>query len=253
MMRSGVGPAAELSALGISVVADVPAVGSNLQDHPVAWLRLPLRAAARLRSLDTLPGHCVLRFAPDSATADGDVEVLAADRGLLDVDEGALMIGLMRPASRGKVTLVAAAPSVPPRVELGMLSAADDLRRLRAGVRHAARLASHRAFARILDGRAVLAGARPDGSDEELDRALLASCGRYFHAAGTCAMGARGDPRAVTDSGGWVVGVERLRVIDASLIPMLPCTPPYLTTVMLAEHLSRAWLGEARHAYARPA
>jgi choline dehydrogenase-like flavoprotein len=75
--------------------------------------------------------------------------------------------------------------------------------------------------------------------DDDLARWLRAHCTAYHHAAGTCRMGAAGDPRAVVDTSGRVLGVEDLLVADASIMPAPVRCPTHLTTVMLAEHISR--------------
>jgi 5-(hydroxymethyl)furfural/furfural oxidase len=242
LMRSGVGPGDELRALGVGVVAELPGVGRNLHDHPVAFLALPLRPEARLASADALPGHCVLRFSSAEFDASSDdLEVLAADRTLVNVREGCLMVALMRPASRGSVTLASADPGVPPVVEFRMLSEACDLDRLRGAVRHAGVLARQPPFTRIAAAEPVLAPGQPvaRASDAELDGWLVASCRQYFHAAGTCRMGDPRDRQTVVDASGRVVGVDGLRVADASIMPELPRAPTYLTTVMLGEHTAR--------------
>jgi 5-(hydroxymethyl)furfural/furfural oxidase len=120
-----------------------------------------------------------------------------------------------------------------------MLSTAQDLAAMRDGVRHAVHLARSRALSN------VCASADAPGltdvvlhDDSLLDDWMRANCFEFFHAAGTCRMGAVNDPRSVVDSKCRVLGIENLLVCDASIIPIPPHAPTHLTTVMLAESLA---------------
>jgi choline dehydrogenase-like flavoprotein len=248
-MRSGVGPADELRRFGIDVVADLPGVGANLHDHPMAFLSFPLAPAAQDRPGDALSGHCVLRT---SSGVDGaaplDLEVLALDRHLMDPSLGGLMVALMQPRSRGRLRLASADPTGEPEPAFGMLADDGDLLALRTAVRQAAELVRHPAFRRATDTGASLEPGRPvEGcSDDELDAWLRASCMGHFHAAGTCRMGDPARRDTVVDPSGRVTGVEGLWVADASIIPDLPRAATHLTTVMIAEHVARSFPGEDR-------
>ncbi|HEY2666763.1 MAG TPA: GMC family oxidoreductase N-terminal domain-containing protein [Actinomycetota bacterium] len=247
LMRSGVGPADELRRLGIEVVADLPGVGANLQDHPLAFLGFPLTSAAQDRPPGALSGHCVLRT---SSGVDGaaplDLEMLALDRHLMDPSLGGLMVALMQPRSRGRLRLASADPIREPEPAFGMLADDRDLLALRTAVREAAELVRHPAFRRATDAGASLEPGRPvEGcSDDELDAWLRGGCMGHFHAAGTCRMGDPARPETVVDPAGRVIGVEGLRVADASIIPELPRAATHLTTVMIAEHVARSFLGD---------
>lgn len=240
LMRSGVGPAEELRRLGIEVVADSPSVGRGLQDHPMAWLTFPLAPAATASSPNVLPSNCVLRFSLDGdGGRPNEMEIMPLDRAPMDASVGGFMIALMRPSSAGTVRLVSPEPHVEPAVEFNMLSEAEDVSRLREAVRYAVTLARSSALAGVMG-----AGLRlPSGQDPgELDDAALGlwlkeNCVPHFHAAGTCHMGGPGDAEAVVDTEGRVLGVEGLRVVDASIMPDLPTAPTHLTTVMIAEHI----------------
>ncbi|RJL27215.1 GMC family oxidoreductase [Bailinhaonella thermotolerans] len=241
LLRSGIGPARDLRDLGLPRVADLPGVGAGLSDHPSALLPLPLRPEARAPSLDTVSGACVLRL-PVTAGRDGlpgDVQILPLDRGLTTAS-GGLLVSLMRPVSTGRVRLRDGDPQTPPEVDLRLLTDPGDLARMREALRHALRLARSAPFARVTPGPPPdIARLRDRPGD--LDAWLLATCGGHSHAAGTCRMGDPGDPAAVTDPAGRVLGVENLRVADLSLLPAPVGGPPHLTAVLLAEHLARAF------------
>src|SRR6266700_394292 len=142
----------------------------------------------------------------------------------------AVSVTLLRPASRGRVWLESAAP--------------EDVRRLMAGVRLAWAVTRFPAVARTLD-RVLLWTDAIVQRDDLLRRAVTAFVSPTWHAAGTARMGPAGCGDAVTDQRCRVRGVEGLRVVDASVLPVLPSVPPHLTCVALAERAA-AWMdGEA--------
>jgi 5-(hydroxymethyl)furfural/furfural oxidase len=81
--------------------------------------------------------------------------------------------------------------------------------------------------------------------DEALGSYLRSTVTGIWHASGTCRMGDPRDPMAVTDGNGWVIGVEGLRVCDASIMPTIPCANPNVPIMMMAERISDLILGEA--------
>jgi choline dehydrogenase-like flavoprotein len=134
-----------------------------------------------------------------------------------------------------------------PHVDFRLLTDERDLQRLREGVRLAFRLSQHRAFSGISGG----IGAPGLSAQLLADHDLLAMwlrghCEEFFHAAGTCRMGGGDGPGSVVDADCCVIGVEHLRVVDASSIPAPPRAPTHLTTVMSAEHMAARIQG--RHA-----
>ncbi len=242
LLRSGIGSADELRQLGIRVIADLRGVGRNLQDHPMVWLTFALAPDVRASSTETLPGHCVLRFSVDGAAAGSDAcTVMPLERTPMEATCGGLMIAVMRPASRGSIRLASGDPAAEPVVEFNMLSNPGDLAALGEATRHAAALLNSSAGARVMEGPIRFASGDPldDGDDRRLAALLRHNCVPHFHAAGTCRMGSSRDRGAVVDTRGRVIGVEGLRVVDASIIPDLPAAPLHLTAVMIAEHIFR--------------
>lgn len=135
-----------------------------------------------------------------------------------------------------------------------MLSDRRDLARLRDATRVMARLLKRPPLRAVADGafRVIGASLRGEGgarwqpldanaSDDELDTWLLASCGTIWHPAGTCAMGSAESPASVVTPDCRVIGIDRLRVVDASIMPTLPRANPNLTCIMLAEHAASRW------------
>ncbi len=137
LMRAGIGGAAELNALGITVVADLPGVGRNLQNHPLLFIALHLRRGARqAKSLRPHPISC-FRYSSglDGAPA-SDMYIAAHSKSswnALGAQIANLNATLIKPASRGRVSLVGSAPDQPPLVEFNFLGEEIDRIRLMDG------------------------------------------------------------------------------------------------------------------------
>jgi choline dehydrogenase-like flavoprotein len=101
-------------------------------------------------------------------------------------------------------------------------------------------LARHPAMAAIIERVLIDAGRSLDDvwDERQIDEWLQARRGDYVHAVGTCRMGPVDDPQSVVDPDGRVIGVEGLRVVDASIMPKVPRANTHLTTVMIAEHIA---------------
>ncbi|HXY05301.1 MAG TPA: GMC oxidoreductase [Burkholderiaceae bacterium] len=232
LLRSGIGPATELAALGLRCEVDLPGVGKNLADHP--WVPSPLvvsiapggpgfQAVVTWHSTGTDPS-----CAPD-------LQIFA--QGPLNNDGRALAslcAAVLKPRSRGCVVLRSLDPAAPPVIDLGLLTDDEDLRRICEAVRHARRLLSASQFRAIAE--------QDDASndrqkDDEVVSYVLANVRTYHHPTGTCAMGP--DPtHAVVDSTGHVHGMEQLVVADASVMPEIPSANINLATVMIAERIA---------------
>jgi len=237
LMRSGIGRADDLLSLGIRPVVDLPGVGQNLCEHPLVELRLKLRPKARAASLRAIPFNCILRLSSGLAEA-GDLFMFSANVGET-VSEGGISVGVMQPFSRGLLTIRSTDPGIDPRVDFRLLTDQRDLQRLREGLRLALRFAQHSALSGVSEG--ILAtGLSVDllSNNEFLEIWLRHKCEGFFHAVGTCRMGSRNDSGSVVDSDCRVIGVENLRIVDASIIPVPPRAPTHLTTVMIAEHMA---------------
>ena len=247
LWRSGIGPASALRALGIAVVLDAPNVGRNLGEHPRLSLILDLRAEAQSASIHARSvGQVCLRYSSGvPGTGVNDMVIspnnLLYGVGTLGLAHGGLGVAVMQAFSVGRVSLTTAAPEVDPAIDFCLLSDERDLLRLRDGVRRLFALACHPAFRAITEAVHVgMSGLGPDdvATDAQLEQCLLAECSEFWHACGTCRMGAANDPRSVVDPDCRVLGVERLRVVDASVMPEIPRANTHLTTVMIAEHMA---------------
>src|SRR5262249_17342936 len=148
---------------------------------------------------------------------------------------------VMQCFSTGSLRLVSTDPEVEPEVDSCMLSDERDLIRLRDGVRRLFTFTQHAAIADLVQAVSVgTTGLSPTAfaEDRRLDEWLLAECREFWHACGTCRMGARGDPRSVVDPDCCVIGTEGLRVVDSSIMPEVPRANTNLTTTMIAEHMA---------------
>jgi len=293
LMRAGIGPGQVLRDLGIGVVADRPGVGGNLQNHPVAFIGLHLRRAARQpEALRTTPTIGVRFSSGLAGCAPGDLYLNIQSKtswNALGRQIANVMPVLLRPHSRGRVSLVSADPREMPRIEFNFLDDEIDLERMTDAflrtleiiescrreipcgaafpVQFGNRIRRLNELNRLnriksdLIARAfdlvprladfvlmTLAGEgvslRALAADpERLAEHIQNNVAGVFHPAGTCRMGARDDPHTVVDVAGKVLGVDGLRVADASIMPNVIAGNTNLPTIMLAEKIAAAMLG----------
>jgi choline dehydrogenase len=273
LMLSGVGPAAELEAHGVPVVADLPGVGGHLQDHPVVSVICRSKESITLDSANNLGNllrYLFLRQGPFTSSvceggafvhsgvqpADDEPDIqfhflpaALKEHGFENATDQGVNFGvtLLRPRSLGAVRLASADPRRPPRIEAGYLAAERDVAALVAGVRQARRLANTRAFAPYLDHE-VLPGAAAK-SDEELATFVRQTVETLYHPVGTYRMGREealaGEHPPVVDPELQVHGLRALRVVDASVMPEIIGGNTHAPTVMIAEKASdlirRSW------------
>jgi choline dehydrogenase-like flavoprotein len=248
LMRSGIGPAADLAALGIDVVADLP-VGRRLQDH--AMLLIPVRVRPDMRpARENRVTNCILRYSSGLGGAGENDMMLLPNNGMTTpagpadlarpaVPRQAFMIVQQEQVfSRGRLTLPSADPEADPLIEQRLLTDPRDLDRMVDAVDRVGALLSHRAFSGphgILDGRPGL----PSRQD------LPAVITDTAHLCGTCPMGSPDDDGTVVDPDCRVLGAGGLRVIDASVMPAAPRANLHLTVVMIAEHMAARMRSEA--------
>jgi choline dehydrogenase len=258
---SGVGPAAELTKLGIEVTADRPGVGGNLQDHLEFYFQVAAKVPITLyrhtglfargmvglqwmlqgsglgatnhfeaggfirsRAGERYP-DIQFHFLPMAVAYDGST--LASEHGFQ------AHVGPMRSKSRGSVSLGSRDPAEPPRIRFNYMSHPDDWAEMRACVRLTREIFAQDAFD-LYRGREISPGA-DCVSDEAIDAFVRAKVESAFHPCGTCRMGARSDPLAVVDPETRVIGLEALRVVDSSIMPSITNGNLNAPTIMLAE------------------
>lgn len=225
LMRSGIGPAADLAGLGIEVVRDVP-VGRGLQDHAMVMVRIDTPEEAR-RSLDSRVTNCVLRYSSGLGCAGANDMMLLPNNGLR-FGHGWMIVQQHQVFSRGRLTLRSRDPSVDPLVEQCLLTDERDLVRMVDALDRVSDLLARPALAAILTTPPALPAAA------DLPRLVTDT----VHVCSTCRMGSPDDPTTVVDPEGRVLGVDGLRVADASIMPEVPRANLHLSVVMIAEHLA---------------
>lgn len=254
LLRSGIGPAAELAKLGITVTRNAPGVGASLWDHAAVPVYL------RPKPGECLPGRdprfqVMARMTSEGSTQPDDLQLVMTthlDIGgspqLLALAGGpvvaVLRAALMLPRSSGRLRLASVDPLAAPVVALNYLDDPHDRVRMRQATRMAWRLARSAPMAQHSDGVVAL-DEDTVTSDDRLDGYMRAQIGTYCHALGTARMGADHDPGAVVDAHCRVHGTRGLWVVDASVMPAVPRVVPNLTVMMVAERVADEFLMDA--------
>ncbi|MGY1638683.1 GMC family oxidoreductase [Geodermatophilus sp. SYSU D00742] len=256
LMLSGVGPADHLRAHGITPVTDLPGVGAGLQDHlmvPVSWRSREPASMLDARRLPAVLRYTAGRRGPlagnlgqagaflrgDGGPGAPDLQLVlmpilltgVRDSGVVPPTEHgyAVVAVCLQPESRGSVRLRSADPLLPPLVQPRYLSAPADEETLVRGVERCLEIGSAPALRPVRRDRVTPRSTAP----EDLRRHVRAMADTMFHPVGTCRMGT--DPGAVVDAALRVHGVDRLRVVDASVMPAIPRGNTYAPTVVVAE------------------
>ena len=270
LMLSGVGPASHLKDHGITIVADMPGVGQNLNDHPDFVLkykclkpvsiwpqtRLVRRTFAGIRWLLRRDGICAsnqfeavacVRSAAGVEYPDIQLTISPAavdDQTWEPLPEHAFQIhvGLMRGFSRGNITLRNSDPASPPRILANYLKDPRDRDLLRKGIRIVREIASQPAF-KPFCGEEIYPGFASQ-TDEDLDGCIKEKLNTQWHLSGTARMGTRNNREAVVDAHGKVHGLSKIRIVDASIMPAATNGNTNSPTIMIAEKLSDSILGK---------
>ena len=151
-------------------------------------------------------------------------------------------LGLMRPYSRGSVRLLSRNPNEAPSILVNYLNDERDRLALHSGIKLVRNLVSQKAFSK-LKGAEIFPGESVQ-SKEEIYSCLSSNVSSQWHLCGTARMGSDNDRSAVVDKDGKVLGVSRLRVVDASIMPNVTNGNTNAPTIMLAEKLSDTILGK---------
>ena len=271
LMLSGIGPGSHLHDHGIEVLHDLPGVGANLQDHPDYVMKFECkkpvsiwpqtrffgRIAAGVQWLLSGTGVCAsnqfdvvacIRSGPGVPFPDLQYTIspIAVDGESwqpLPMHAFQIHLGLMRAHSRGTIRLRDAEPSSPPLIQVNYLQDPRDRELMHKGIQYIRELVEQPSF-RDLCGEEIFPGAHIH-SEADIDESLNAEATTQWHLSGTAKMGAATNRDAVVDSKGRVHGIEGLRVVDASIMPMVTNGNTNSPTLMMAEKLSDAILGNA--------
>jgi choline dehydrogenase-like flavoprotein len=258
LMLSGIGPAEELEPFGIGVRQELP-VGRNLQDHCMVNVNY-LTDQPGLHGIFTPDNFALLesegrgpltsnypeaggffRTRPDLPAPDVEFHFAAApffDEGLTPPPDNGYAFGpvIIKPSSRGKVTLRTPMADSKPKVLCNFLTTDEDRASILAGVRIALEIAAQPGLKAI--EREPLSVPDSDSDKDIFDWVCRASQ-TVYHPTSTCAMG------AVVDSELRVRGVEGLRVVDASVLPTITRANTNAATMMIAEKAADLILGKA--------
>ena len=259
LMLSGIGAGAELQKFGVPVIHDLPGVGKNLQDHPdyifnyraksrdLLGLSLGgsvqlIKEIGRYRSQRTgmmtsngAEGGGFIRRFPDSPAPDFQLHFVV---GMIDSHARKLHLGhgyschvcLLRPKSIGTVSLASPDPVAAPSIDPKYFDHPDDLDAMVDGFKLTRKIMDAPALANIRTGELYTAAVH---TDDEIREELRNRADTIYHPVGTCKMGS--DPMAVVDSRLRVRGIERLRVVDASIMPTLIGGNTNAPTIMIGE------------------
>ena len=257
---SGIGPAAHLQSIGVSVRHDLPGVGANLSDHYAIRISHRVKNAVSINELSRglrlsreiarwlTTGRGALTFGVSSAQAfarsreglaSPDIQLLFSpasyDRnkfGALEREPGmTIAVSIARPESRGSIMAKSADPFQRPSLKPNYLAVANDLRIALAGVALARRIFSAPALAQYSVGE--ITPGPGVSSQDQLAQYIRTQGTTIYHIVGTCKMGE--DPLAVVDSRLRVRGLAGLRVIDASIMPTVTTANTNAPTIMIAE------------------
>jgi choline dehydrogenase len=245
LMLSGIGPARHLRAVGIDPVEDLPQVGENLQDHPIAITSyspaspLPAskynhgEACAAVRS--SLAGHY-----PDLHLLPILLPLAPAGYELVPAGGYALVASAVAPSSRGSIRLASADAQDAPLIDPGFLRDPKDLERLHAGLLMIREAAAGPAFNQVRQAE-IWPGPEVRTSTD-IRSYIRRTVSSYYHPVGTCRMGS--DGAAVVDCELRVQGLTGLRVADASVLPTISNAHPNATVLAVAERAAELIAGQ---------
>ncbi|ABP33573.1 GMC family oxidoreductase [Polynucleobacter asymbioticus] len=269
--RSGVGAAAHLNSLGIPVIADLPGVGENLQDH------LQLRMVYKVNGIKTLNTKAnslwgkmmigleyllkrsgPMSMAPSqlgafafsspeqkSANVEYHVQPLSLEKfgeDLHSFNAFTASVCNVRPTSRGSVHITSTDPEAPPAIHPNYLSTEEDRQVAAESLRLTRNIVKSPAL-QPFDPEEYKPGVQYQ-TDAELIKAAGDIGTTIFHPVGTCKMGRADDPMAVLDSQLRVRGIHHLRVVDASAMPTITSGNTAAPTMMIAERVAELLAGE---------
>ncbi|MBN33858.1 MAG: choline dehydrogenase [Rhodospirillaceae bacterium] len=264
LMLSGIGPAEHLREHGIDVVRELPGVGANLQDHPdlavvqackqpvslhdtlsnwgklkvgVRWLLFRdgpgasnhFEAGAFIRSRPGMEHPDLqLTFIPVGLGGDAAMDVTSIGQHAFST-----YVDLLRPTSRGALTLKSTDPYEHPRILVNFLATPEDMAAMVTGVRLIREVHAQPALAPF-SGEELLPGSGVD-SNAEIEEWVRDNTGTGYHPVSTCRMGPDSDPMAVVGPDLRVHGMENLRVVDASIMPDLMSGNTNAPSIMIGE------------------
>jgi len=260
LMLSGIGSADQLKEFGITPIQELTGVGQHL------WNHLSSHIAFKVKDGMTLSGeadavHFSLHYTSEGSSEANDM-VLRTNpvvdereekvpglrtkydtEGIPPEQVGRISCTLGLPDGAGFVRLASADPEVQPTFNYQYLQNANDIKRVREGIRMGARLLESDAYKDVCDYR-LNPKDETLNDDDALDLWIRQNVGSARHVSGTCRMGPDSDPTAVVDQYCKVKGMQGLFVVDASIVPRVPRSGGlHATVLMIAERVAE-WIAE---------
>ncbi|XP_020826285.1 choline dehydrogenase, mitochondrial isoform X2 [Phascolarctos cinereus] len=264
LMLSGIGNADDLQKHGIPVVCNLPGVGQNLQDHLEVYIQQDCTQPITLYSTQKpirkmsiglewlwnfsgwgstahLETGGFIRSRPGIPHPDIQFHFLPSqviDHGRVPSQQEAYQVhvGTLRSMSVGWLKLKSANPMDHPIIEPNYMSTEEDIQEFRLSVRLAREIFAQKAL-EPFRGRELQPGSHMQ-SDQDIDAFVRAKADSAYHPSCTCKMGQPSDPTTVVDPQARVIGVENLRVVDASIMPSVVSGNLNAPTIMIAEKAS---------------
>ena len=271
LMLSGIGPAAHLSEHGVSLVADRPGVGQNLQDHLELYIQFASSQPITLYRHWNLVSKAMIGaqwlFTKTGLGASNQFESAAFIRSRPGLDYPDIQyhflpmavrydgraaaeghgfqahVGPMRSPSRGAVTLASSAPKEAPEIRFNYMSTAQDWADFRAAIRLTREIFAQEVFTPFV--KHEIQPGEAAQSDDELDDIIREHAESAFHPCGTARMGSADDRNAVVDPECRVIGVENLRLADSSVFPRITNGNLNAPSIMVGEKAADHILGRS--------
>ena len=270
LLLSGIGPAAELKSKGITVVANRPGVGKNLQDHLELYIQMASKKPVSLYKYWNPIGKAwvglrwfISKSGPGASNQFESAAFIRSKAGVEYPDiqyhflplavryDGKLPVkghgfqahvGPMRSQSRGYVTLRSSDPKEPPKIQFNYMSHESDWIDFRNCIRLTREIFSQPAFEPFADSE--ISPGKEVQSDEQLNDFIRDNVESAYHPCGTCKMGDKSDPMSVVDPETRVIGVDKLRVADSSIFPQITNGNLNAPSIMVGEKASDHILGK---------
>ena len=258
LLRSGIGPRAELEALGIEVKVDAPQVGKNLQEHASVQTSVIVdiqTVNTRMGPFDLAKGVVQYLLTRTGIMTATPVESMAFIRSKPDLDKPDIKLqfgpmafdpktrkphkqpgivvytNVSKPRSRGEIRLRSANPADAPVIDHRLIGDPEDMAAMIRGLKEVDRILHAPSFAKHFKGSIV--PEEVPKTDAEWEEQIRARAGIGYHPVGTCRMG--GDAASVVDPRLRVRGVVGLRVADASIMPIMPSANTNAPAIMVGE------------------
>ena len=261
LMLSGIGSADQMKEFGITPIHELPGVGNHL------WNHLSSHIAFKVKDGITLSGeadavHYSLHYTADGSSEANDMVLrtnpVVDEReekvpglrtkyvtdGIPPEQVGRISCTLGLPDGSGYVRLASADPLVQPTFNYQYLQNANDIKRVREGIRMGCDLLETAAYKEVCDYRI---NPKDDilNDDAALDLWIRQNVGSARHVSGTCRMGPDSDPTTVVDQYCKVKGMQSLFIVDASIVPRVPRSGGLHATVLMIAERAADWIAKA--------